>query len=418
MSGLPRRIETVVIGAGQAGLTMSWYLREAGREHVVLERRDQLGGGWLDRWDAFRLVSPNWTASFPGYAYDGDDPDGFMSRDDIAGRVARYAQVIDAPVQLGTTVQRLRRRTDVRRGFRLTTTLGTIDADRVIVAAGGFQRPNIPPAGVGLPARVVQLHSHAYRSEAALPAGAILVVGSGQSGVQITEELREAGRRVLLSVGHCGRVPRRYRGRDFFHWLWSLRTRGQEFGTPLPTVDTLPDPRMRFACNPHLSGHHGGHDTNLRRLGLGGVSLVGRLEGAHGEVVRVASDLGANLRFADAFFDDRWRGLIDTFIDRAGIDAHADDREPFAFEPPERTELDLAAEGISTVIWTTGYRLDFSWIDLPILDEQGFPRHLRGVTKVKGLYFLGLPWLLDQGSATLFGVGRDGAYLAEQIEAL
>jgi putative flavoprotein involved in K+ transport len=417
MSELPRRIDTVVVGAGHAGLAMSWYLRQAGREHVVLERRGRLGGGWQDRWDAFRLVSPNWTASFPGYTYDGDDPDGFMPRDEISARVARYAGVIDAPVVLAMAVDHLERRADGQPGFVLTTSRGTIDADRVVVAAGAFQVPKIPPAGAGLPGRVTQLHSHAYRNEAALPAGAVLVVGTGQSGVQIAEELHEAGRRVFLSVGRCGRVPRRYRGSDFFHWLWSLRTRGNEFGTPLPTVDKLPDPRLRFAGNPHLSGHHGGHDTNLRQFAADGMALLGHLEAGDGERIRVAPDLAANLQFADGFFDERFRELIDTFIERAGVDAPPDDRQPFNFDPPEVAELDLAGEGISTVIWTSGYRLDFSWIDLPILDDQGSPRQVRGVTEVPGLFFLGLPWMVDQGSATLFGVGRDGAYVAEQMEA-
>ena len=417
MSELPGRIDAVVIGAGQAGLTMSWYLRQAGREHIVLERRDRLGGAWQDRWDAFRLVSPNWTASFPGWEYDGNDPDGYMPRDEIAGRVARYAEVIDAPVHLAAAVERLRLRTHGGGGFRLTTTGGAVDAAQVFVATGGFQIPNIPSTSVGLSARVLQLHSHVYRSQAALPDGAILVVGSAQSGVQIAEELHEAGRRVYLSVGHCGRVPRRYRGSDIFHWLWNLRTRGHEFGTSLPTVDKLPDPRLRFACNPHLSGHRGGHDTNLRRMAAEGISLVGRFEDADGERVRVAQDLAANLQFADRFFDEQWRGRIDTFIERAGIDASPDDRQPFSFHPPEVAELDLAAEGISTVIWTSGYRLDFSWIDLPIFDAQGAPRHVRGVTEVPGLYFLGIPWLIDQGSATLFGVGRDAAHLAERLEA-
>jgi putative flavoprotein involved in K+ transport len=417
LSELPRRIDSVVIGAGQAGLTMSSYLRQAGREHIILERSHRLGGGWQDRWDAFRLVTPNWTASFPGYAYDGDDPDGFMPRDEIAGRVAGYAEVIDAPVHLRTGVERLERLTAFGRGFRLTTARGTVEADRVVVATGGFHVPKIPLVGASLPARVKQLHSHAYRNVAALPGGAILVVGSGQSGVQIAEELHEADRRVFLSVGHCGRVPRRYRGSDIFLWLWRLRTHGHEFGTSLPTVDKLPDPHLRFACNPHLSGHGGGHDTNLRRMAAEGVSLLGHIEGANREIVRVAADLAANLRYADDFFDEQWRARIDTFIKRAGLDAPPDDREPYDHHPREVAEIDLAAEGISTVIWTSGYRLDFSWIDLAIFDEQGAPRHLRGVTEVPGLFFLGLPWLHDQGSATLFGVGRDGANLAEHVEA-
>jgi putative flavoprotein involved in K+ transport len=418
MSELPAHVDTVVIGAGQAGLAMSWHLRQAGREHLVLERRDRLGGGWQDRWDAFCLVTPNWTASFPGFAYDGDDPDGFMPRDEIAGRVAHYAAVIDAPVLMNAGVERLERHSDGERGFRLTTARGRIDADQVVVAVGGFHAPAIPAASAGFPSDVTQLHSHAYRSEAALPKGAVLVVGSGQSGVQIAEELHTAGRRVFLSVGHCGRMPRRYRGSDCFRWLWGMRGRGAEFGVSLPTVDELPDPRTRFACNPHLSGHEGGHETNLRRFAADGMTLVGRLETADRGRIQFASDLAANLQFADGFFDERFRTSFDTFIERAGIDAPPDDREPFGFEPPPVTELDLAAEDIASVIWTSGYRLDFDWIDVPIFGERGAPRHSRGVTDVPGLYFLGLPWLVDLGSATLFGVGRDAAYLAERLEVL
>jgi putative flavoprotein involved in K+ transport len=188
-----------------------------------------------------------------------------------------------------------------------------------------------------------------------------------------------------------------------------LATRGK-----LPSVDTLPDPRLRFACNPHLSGHGGGHETNLRRFAADGMRLVGRLDGADGERVRFAPDLSANLRFADTFFDERMRTGIDTLIEAAGIDAPPDDREPFEYEPPEVSELDLAAEDVSTVLWTSGYRLDFGWIDLPIFDEQGAPRHVRGVTEVPGLSFLGLPWQLNQASATFFGVASDAAYLAER----
>ena len=412
-----RIVDTVVIGAGQAGLTMSWYLGDAGVDHVVLERRDRLGGGWQDRWDAFRLVTPNWTAGFPGFPYDGDDPDGFMSREAIVARIARYAEIIGAPVELGTAVHRLERRPTGAHPFHLTTSNGTIDTARVVVATGGFHVPKIPPVGADLPARITQLHSHAYRNPGALPEGAVLVVGTGQSGVQIAEELQAAGRRVVLSVSHCGRVPRRYRGHDIFHWLWGVRARGAEYGVPLPTVEQLASPALRFACNPHLSGHHGGHDTNLRRMAQDGITLVGRIAGVAGERAALAADLEANLAFADAFFDERFRPLIDTFIERSGADAGPDDREPVTFEPEEIAELDLGAAGISTVIWTTGYSLDFRWIDLPILDDLGVPLQVRGVSPIPGLFFLGLPWLRDQGSATLFGVGRDGADLFEQMTA-
>ena len=412
-----RAIHTVVIGAGQAGLTMSSYLRDAGIDHLVLERRDRLGGGWQDRWDAFRLVSPNWTASFPGFPYDGDDPDGFMPREAIVERIARYAEAIRAPVELGTAVHRLERRPSAVRPFRLTTSRGTIDTGRVVVAIGGFHVPRIPAVRADLPDQITQLHSHGYRKPGALPEGAVLAVGSGQSGVQIAEELHAAGRRVVLSVSHCGRVPRRYRGRDFFHWLWSLRERGAEYGVPLPTVEQLSNPALRFACNPHLSGHHGGHDTNLRRMARDGITLVGRIERIAGARLEFAPDLVRNLAYADAFFDERFRGPIDTFIERSGADAAPDDREPITFEPADIRELDLEAAGISTVIWTTGYGLDFRWIDLPILDHLGVPVQVRGVSPVPGLFFLGLPWLRDQGSATLFGIGRDAADLFERMTA-
>ena len=404
-----REVETVVVGAGQAGLVMSSFLREAGREHVLLDRRTTLGGGWQERWDEFRLVTPNWVTALPRFPYDGPEPDGFMRRDDVVARVRRYAEVIAAPVELDTSVTRLLPLSGSGRRFRLETNRATFESNDVVVAAGGFHSPRIPAVGANLPKRIVQVHSHNYRNEAALPPGAVLVVGSGQSGVQLAEELHAAGRRVILSVGHCGRVPRRYRGQDIFKWMVALAARGK-----LPTVDTLPDPRLRFAGNPHLSGHGGGHETNLRRFAADGMRLVGHLEDVDGERVRFAPDLSANLRFADTFFDERMRTGIDTVIEMAGMDAPPDDREPFDYEPPEVPELDLAAEGVSSVVWTSGYRLDFGWIDLPIFDEQGAPRHVRGVTEVPGLTFLGLPWQLNQGSATFFGVASDARYLAER----
>jgi putative flavoprotein involved in K+ transport len=414
---IPGSIETVVVGAGQAGLIMSWHLRQADREHVVLDRRATLGGGWQDRWDAFQLVSPSWTTSFPGFAYEGPDPDGYLTRDEIAGRIAGYAAAIDAPVRLGTTVERLTAEDSGGGRFRLDTDQGTIRARDVVVATGAFHTPKIPTAAAGFAPRLHQMHAHDYRNPGSLPPGGVLLVGSGQTGVQLAEELQEAGRDVTLSVGHCGRAPRRYRGRDFFWWLRQLVQRGPELGTPLPTVDMLPDPRVRFACNPHLSGHGGGHDTNLRRFAANGIRLVGRFESADGEHVRFAEDLSANLRFADEFFDQRFLKLFDTFAERAGVDAPPDDREPFDFEPPEVTELDLAAAGITTVLWTTGYAPDYGWLDLPVLGDFGLPRQVRGVSDVPGLTFLGLLWQHNQASANLAGVASDAAYLASRWES-
>jgi putative flavoprotein involved in K+ transport len=414
VEALPRSIETVVIGAGQAGLIMSWELQRAGRDHVVVDRRETLGGGWQDRWDGFVLVGPNWTTDLPGFPYEDGDPDGFMPRDAVAARMRRYADVIDAPIQRATEVTRLSTDAGVGRRFRLETSQGPISADDVIVATGAFHESRIPPAAAGFHPRVTQLHSHDYRNPAQLPAGGVLIVGSGQTGVQLAEELHEAGREVYLSVGRCGRAPRRYRGHDMFFWLRQLATRGPEFGTPLPTVDQLPEPRLRFACNPHLSGHHGGHDTNLRQMALDGIHLAGRFVGADGDLATFAEDLHQSLRFADAFFDLRFQSLCDTFIDRAGIIATADDRVWPDYEPPEVVELDLARAGVSTVLWTTGYAPDYGWLDLPILDEFGVPRHVRGVSEVPGLTFIGLLWQLNQASANLSGVAVDAAYLASR----
>jgi putative flavoprotein involved in K+ transport len=411
---LPTTIETVVVGAGHAGLTMSWFLTQANREHLVLERRSGLGGGWQDRWDAFQLVSPNWTASFPGFPYDGPDPDAFMPRDHIAERVARYADVIAAPVALETDVRQLTARAGG--GFRLETSRGDIDAKQVVVAIGGFHVPHIPAVAAELPGRITRLHSHAYRNEGLLPPGGVLIVGSGQSGVQIAEELADAGRRVFLSVGSAARVPRRYRGQDIFKWLAALVTRGEAIGSGLPTVDKLPDPRFRLAGNAQLSGHHGGHDANPRRLASKGMTLLGRIERIDGERLHLTRDLRANLARADGFFDERLRPIIDTYIERAGVDAPPDDdRQPVNFEPPEPATLDLEDADIATVIFATGYRPDYSWIDPPIVDELGFPRQRRGVTDVPGLYFLGSLWQHTQASATLFGPTVDGRYLAEQM---
>jgi putative flavoprotein involved in K+ transport len=407
-----RASDTVVIGAGQAGLIMSWHLQRAGRDHIVLDRRETLGGGWQDRWDGFQLVSPNWITALPGFPYDGPDPDGFMDRAAIAGRIRAYAVAIGAPVQAATEVLRLTTDGASGRRFHLETSQGPIDTDHVIAATGAFHVPKVPPAAASLSSRLVQVHSHAYRSPADLPPGGVLVVGSGQTGVQLAEELHGAGREVVLSVGRCGRAPRRYRGRDSFWWIVQLVTRGPEYGTTLPTVEQLPEPRARFAGNPHLSGHAGGHDTNLRQMAIDGIGLAGRFESASGEVVRFAPDLGENLRFADAFFDARFRPLIDAYVERAGIEVGPDDRDWPAFEPPELTELDLGRAGISSVIWTTGYAPDYGWLDLPILDEFGVPRHVRGVSEVPGLSFLGLLWQRDNASANLAGVARDAADLA------
>ena len=409
---LPRSVDTAIVGAGQAGLAMSWYLGRAGREHVLLERRELLGGGWRDRWDDFQLVSPNWTTSMPGFPYDGGAPDEFMPRDEIAGRIARYADAIHAPVVPGTTVEQLSARDG---GFLLRTNRGSLKARSVVVATGGFQYPRMPGLAAALPYRITRLHSHDYRRESALPPGAVLVVGSGQTGAQLAEELHEAGRRVYLAVGSAGRMVRRYRGRDIFRWMTDVFERGPQYGIEMPTIETIPDPKLRFAANPHLSGHGGGHETNLRRMAAGGITLLGHLDRIDGERISLRPDLSESLARADGFFAARFQGPIDTYIERTCMEVPPDDRQPFDFEPPQTLELDLSKAGISTVIWASGYRMDFSWVHLPIFDEYGVPRNDRGVSEVPGLYFIGLLWLRNMLSASLLGIGPDARHLAGRM---
>lgn len=410
--GMQQSVETVVVGAGQAGLVMSRLLSQAGREHVLLDRRSTLGGGWQDRWDAFRLVGPNWTASVPGLDYAGDEPDGFMPRDELIAHWRRYAEVIAAPVQLDTDVTRLESVAAGAARFRLTTSRGTIDSRNVVVAGGPFQVPSLPPAAAGFAPAIAQVHSHQYRRPEDLPEGRVLLVGSGQSGVQLAEELLAAGREVVVSVGRCGRVPRRYRGHDLFWWLRELATRGRAIGIGLPTPADLPAPAARFLCNPQLSGHDGGHDVNLRRMAAGGVRLVGRVVEADGTTARFAPDLNDNLRMADGFFANRFQPLIERFIAATGDTFPTDEPSAFDYDVPEVEQLDLAAEGIAAVLWTSGYRPGFGWIQLPVLDEFGLPLQANGTTAVEGLTFIGTPWLVDMGSANLVGLVRDAEALA------
>jgi putative flavoprotein involved in K+ transport len=410
---LPSRVDTAIIGAGHSGLAISRLLSLAGRDHVVIERRETLGGGWQDRWDAFRLVSPNWTTGFPGQPYDGEEPDAFMPRASIVAIVRRYAETIGAPVVAGTHVRRLTPRS--AGGFVLDTDHGPLAAKDVVVACGAFHVPRTPEIAAALPARIAMLHSHAYRRASDLPPGAVLVVGTGQTGVQIAEELQDAGRAVYLSVGSAGRVPRRYRGRDIFRWLEALGFGGGGPGASLPSVDQLPTPMARFNGNPSLSGHKGGHSTDLRAMAESGITLVGRIAGVEGERLAFAPGLSATLEQIDGFFGEKFQPLIDKYIEVAGEDVTPDDNVWSTYQPPEPESLDLAAAGISTALWTSGFRPDYSWIDAPVTDEMGLPRTRRGVSDVPGLYFVGALWQSNQLSATLFGPRVDSRHIAEAM---
>lgn len=402
------RVETVIVGGGQAGLSTSQQLSALGREHLVLERAARAGQAWRSRWDSFTLVTPNWATRLPGAEYDGPDPDGFMARDEIAAHLEAYAGRFQLPVRYNTTVTRIEPGL-AETGYVVQTDHGVLEARNVVIATGLFQRPRRPTVGQEWPEDIVQLHSSQYRNPQALPEGAGLVIGTAQSGCQIADELRRAGRRVYLSTSSAGRVPRRYRGRDCYAWL-------ELTGFLSRTPDQLPASRARFAGNPHVSGFGGGRTLNLHQFARDGTVLLGRLEGAQGAKVRFAADLHENLRRADQF-EANLTSMIDAYIDRQGLGA-PEERLPElrdGFAAPEVTELDLRSAGIGTVIWATGYGFDFDLVRWAEFDADGYPVQTRGVSSSPGLYFVGLPWLHTQKSGLLIGVGEDAAHIAAQI---
>lgn len=413
-AGPVQETDTLVIGAGQAGLATSYWLSRHGVEHQLLERRPELGGAWQDRWDSFYLNTPNFAFLLPELSYDGPEPDAFLPRDEVIGLFRDYAARIKAPVRLGTEVTRVGVVDD---RFIVETNQGHWRARNVVLANGAFQRPRIPASAATLPRHIRQLHSHAYRNPQQLPDGAVLVVGTGQSGGQITEDLLDAGREVHLSVATCPEAPRRYRGQDVFYWILQLNLHGPEFGINGLQADQLPSPAARFMCNPLISGNGGGHSIHLRDVGRRGVRLHGRFEGSDDGALVFSDDLPERLALVEAGFTARLGRMADAYIAAAGIDAPSAEPMPADDWLPAESgaRLNLDAEGVTSVIWCTGYGLDFGFLDVPVLDEWNYPRQSRGVTEVPGLYAVGLPWLTKHLSATLSVVGDDAEFVAGHI---
>jgi putative flavoprotein involved in K+ transport len=409
----PPSFPVIIIGGGHAGLSMSYCLKKAGVEHVVLEA-ERVAHSWRSkRWDTFCLVTPNWQCTLPGHPYDGPDSQGFMLKDDIVDYVERYARKYELPVREGVRVHSLSPVAPAggaHGGFALETSMGALRAEQVVVATGAYHVPFIPPAAAGFPDGVLHLHSDSYKNPGALPEGAVLVVGSGQSGVQIAEDLKLEGRQVHLAVGSAPRCARRYRGRDVTEWLDLMGY----YDIP---YDAHPDrDQVRDKTNHYVTGRGGGHDIDLRAFALEGMKLYGTLLEAADGVVRFADDLEHNLNDADDVYQRINRG-IDQFIEKQGIEAPSGEAYVAPWRPdPQTLELDVALAGITSVVWSIGFRSDFSWVKCGVLDERGQVQHERGVTGVQGLYFLGLPWLYSWGSGRFFGVGRDAEYLRSAIE--
>jgi putative flavoprotein involved in K+ transport len=402
----PETTDTLVIGGGQAGLAMSEHLSHCGVPHLVLERH-RIAERWrTGRWDSLVANGPAWHDRFPTLEFSGTNPDGFPGKERVASYFEEYAKLINAPVRCGVEVTEVRRNAG-RPGFTAQTSAGVIEAMRVVAATGPFQKPVIP-ALVPDDAGVLQIHSNAYRNPGALPDGAVMVVGAGSSGVQIADELRRAGRAVYLSVGPHDRPPRAYRGRDYCWWLGVLGK-----------WDAATPPAGAEHVTISVSGARGGHTVDFRQLAAQGITLVGRTDGFEDGTLRFAPDLAENIARGDANYLSVLEEA-DAYVARNGLDfprepeAHVLGADPDCMIHPLR-ELDVKAARIGTILWATGFALDYSWLKVDAFDATGAPQHQRGVSAEPGVYFLGLPWQSRRGSSFIWGVWHDAKYLADQI---
>jgi putative flavoprotein involved in K+ transport len=404
-----RSIDTVVVGGGQAGLAISYYLKQEGREHVVLEKASAVGNAWRNqRWDSFTLVTPNFQVRMPGAEYNGNDPYGFMTLAEVVKYFDHYVERFGLPVRYGVEVLSVEK---IVERYLVRTSNGDYEADNVVIATGLYQSPKILKFSERIPSEILQIHSMAYKNPSSLPNGAVLVIGTGQSGAQIAEELYQSGRKVFLSIGSAGRVPRRYRGRDINDWFTQMGM----FDTD---VEQLKSPQDKFAPHPQISGKNGGESLNLHQFARDGVVLLGHVRDARNGRLIIAPDLKETLSKVDQFETNALK-MIDDHVVRTGLNAPTETipqlRDGYA--QGIITELDLKDSGISTILWAMGYDFDFSFVKLPVVDVDGYPLQKRGVTDYEGLYFLGMPWIHSRRSGILFGVGDDAAYLAAHIAA-
>jgi putative flavoprotein involved in K+ transport len=400
-------VETLIVGGGQAGLTMSHMLSHRRCSHLVLER-GRIGERWRsERWDGLRFQFPNWSVRLPDFPLRCEDRDGFATSSEIVDYLEAYAKLVQPPLRCGVTVTKLRMG-EGGQGFLAHTPTGLIAANTVVIATGPYQRPLIP-ALLAETSALFQVHASGYKRPQQLPSGGVLVVGSGASGAQIAEELLRAGRKVYLSVGRHKRMPRRYRGRDLIWWLYEMG------------LDRTPvEKRGADTTLPLITGAYGGHTIDFRAFAAQGVTLLGRLQSQHGTTLEFADDLGQSIADGDtayhAFLD-----MVDTYVERQRMRLPSEPTARARLPDPtcvaaSLRRLDARDRQLGSVIWATGYAFDFGWIDLPVLDAGGEPRHQHGVAAVPGLYFLGLPWLVRMSSSFLSGVGEDAARIADHIQ--
>jgi putative flavoprotein involved in K+ transport len=387
----------VVVGGGQAGLSASYWLSRAGLNHIVFEKKTAMNKWRDERWDAFCLVTPNWQCQLPGHAYDGPDPNGFMVKEQILDYLEAFRQKVNPPIRENVEVLAVEKEAT---GFKVTFAEGACIADAVFLATSLYGTPSVPHFANQIPQSILQLHTADYRNPNALPGGSVVVVGSGQSGAQIAEDVHLAGRKVHLVTGNAPRCARFYRGRDVVDWLWDI-------GQYEITVADDGMGHKRHDTNHYLTGRDGGRDIDLRVFAQQGMALYGRLSNVDSGRMIFDPNLRANLDEADRVYNGI-NALIDKHIARTGVSAPAGEPYKAVWQPDgESTELDLSAAGVSTMIWATGFSPDWSYVQLPIFDKTGYPTNRRGVTNVPGVYVLGLPWLWTWGSGRFLSVGRD-----------
>ncbi len=407
--------EIIIVGAGHSGLSTSYYLQQQGISHIILER-GEIGHSWrTQRWDNFCLNTPNWMNRLPGDSGPIIPQDGFMHRDAFADYLTSYAHKCNLPVQNRTKVVSAREnngRFEVTADREGITTV--LHSRQLVIASGIMSAPKIPALSNRLPAEIHQLHAADYRNAGELPAGAVLVAGGGQSGVQIAEDLLKQKRKVYLATSRVGRYPRRYRGRDILEWA----TENKFFDAP---VESITDPAMLKMPNPHISGTgRYGHTLSLQSLACMGASLLGRLKAVNGYDLEFEDNAADNIRFADEF--SAWfKKMIDTYIAEKGIICEPPETDPddlpatLSGFPESMVNLNLGEQNISTVIWATGYTADFNWISPCITNENKVPVHQHGISPVKGLYFIGFPWLRTRKSGIIYGMEDDASFIVDQM---
>ena len=408
---MEQTVDILIIGGGQAGLSTAYFLQQLGREFLILEQATQAANAWRnDRWDSFTLLTPNWSFRLPGAAYQGPDPEGFLPKDEIVAAFETYIERYRFPIQYQTHVTAVEPIAGPAR-YRVTTGSGTLLANHIVVATGLFQRPKMPAFAPGISQTVIQLHSGKYRNPAALPPGAVLVVGSGQSGCQIAEELNHSGRKVYLCTGSAGRAPRRYRGKDVYEWL-------NLSGFLDRTVDKLPSPQAKFMANPQVSGHNGGHSLNLHQFARDGIVLLGRLLDIRGNIAHMAPDLKENLARSDQFERDIVK-MVDHTVAQNNLEAPLEDLPILrdGYDVEVITELDLQAAGIHTLIWAMGYRFDFNFVHLPIVDSDGYPDSTARGDRCARVVFCGFA-LAAQTKIGAAGGGRGRCRIYRQQDCL